>query len=280
MPQKPNSYHGNSVRNSIGPGSRLKKMAASPGALNASLNSSFNLNSSTNSTDVPWHDDRKPSGRKRLGSSKRRGPLSTAEIAPSSGFPALSEIDGIDPDEELRDQLREPLEECSRQRLRAIRISLRRLGGNVENRITGKELWSVFSEHNIKISGRIFQMILNKYEDQFGVDYEKLWKFMVEAQKLTGRDSVQATNKLNESFSRFSASSLEEYDAEDINMLVRLHRALQNSTEFDLDEMRATCQDRDKGRSGQIDKKQMRKICDEQHLTSAWRIAEWFVEQV
>ncbi|XP_077867606.1 uncharacterized protein LOC100375410 [Saccoglossus kowalevskii] len=262
MPQKP-GHHG-SLR--TGPSTKHKKMAAGSSGLNVSLNGSFNLSSSLISSDFPWHDEKKSGGRKRIGSSKRRAPLSTADGGPPTGFATLMEIDGVDPDEELQQQLKDPLQEISRQRLRAIRINFRRLGGNVENRITGKELWSVFMEHNIKVSGRVFQLILNKYEDQFGVDYEKLWKFMVEAQKLTGRDSVQATNRLNNSFSHLHSSSLSEYDGEDMNMLVRLHRALQNSSEFELDDLRAVFKERDKGRSGQLEKKQMKKICEEFHL--------------
>ena len=88
-------------------------------------------------------------------------------------------------DDELLDALKPSLSDVSRQRLRAIQINFRRLG-NLENQITAKELNSVLSEHNIKLPGRTCQLILKKFEGKYGVDFEPLWKFMVQAQSRTG----------------------------------------------------------------------------------------------
>ena len=99
---------------------------------------------------------------------------------------SLPEIEGVNLDDELLEALKIPLIDVSRQRLRAIQISFRRLG-NLENQITSKELNSVLSEHNIKMPGRTFQLILKKFEGKYGVDFEPLWKFMVQAQSRTGK---------------------------------------------------------------------------------------------
>ena len=106
----------------------------------------------------------------------------------SKGFSetTLPEIEGVNLDDELLDALKNPLVDVSRQRLRAIQISFRRLG-NLENQITAKELNSVLTDHNIKMPVRTFQLILKKFEGKYGVDFEPLWKFMVQAQSRTGK---------------------------------------------------------------------------------------------
>ena len=44
-----------------------------------------------------------------------------------------------------------------------------------------------FSQENyVKISSRTFQMLCEVYEDALGVDYEKMWQALVEAQNHTG----------------------------------------------------------------------------------------------
>ena len=41
-------------------------------------------------------------------------------------------------------------------------------------------------ENYVKISSRTFQMLCEVYEDALGVDYEKMWQALVEAQNHTG----------------------------------------------------------------------------------------------
>ena len=103
----------------------------------------------------------------------------------SDRYTILPEIDGIDIDKELRESLSAPLKDVSRQRLRAIRISFRRLG-NTDNRVSTKDILVVLGEHNVRISNRTYQMIIRKFETAHGVDYEGLWTYMVEAQSKTG----------------------------------------------------------------------------------------------
>ncbi len=41
-------------------------------------------------------------------------------------------------------------------------------------------------ENHVKLSSRAFNMLVNTFEDAFGIDYEKLWKSLVAAQAKTG----------------------------------------------------------------------------------------------
>lgn len=96
--------------------------------------------------------------------------------------PPISEKDCM---EELREVLRKPLENVSRQRLRAILYGFRRKGG-LENRISVQHMNSVLIEHEVRLSSRITQLIRKGFEGKYGIDYESLWKLMCGSQALSG----------------------------------------------------------------------------------------------
>ncbi|XP_071787912.1 uncharacterized protein [Asterias amurensis] len=238
-------------------GSRYDRMAA-PG--HVSMNSGVNWSE--------FAEERKGGNQlPAIGSSglnhsiRKRAPLSTADFGTSDRYTILPEIDGIDIDKELRESLSAPLKDVSRQRLRAIRISFRRLG-NTDNRVSTKDILVVLGEHNVRISNRTYQMIIRKFETAHGVDYEGLWTYMVEAQSKTGRDSIQAINQNKQT----TPQPIQQLDAADIALVASISKALKTSSEYDLEEMRAVCQMRDISRHGQLPRKMFRRICLDQHI--------------
>lgn len=86
---------------------------------------------------------------------------------------------------ELHHQLKETLFECSRQRLRALHMSLRRQA-NSDTRINQKDLEKVFQENQIKVSSRAFQLLCEVFGDSYGINFDKMWKSLVTAQSQTG----------------------------------------------------------------------------------------------
>ncbi|XP_072020355.1 uncharacterized protein [Amphiura filiformis] len=194
----------------------------------------------------------------KMSNSKKKAPPSTAEVGFSES--SLPEIEGVNLDDELLEALKLPLIDVSRQRLRAIQISFRRLG-NLENQITAKELNSVLSEHNIKMPGRTFQLILRKFEGKYGVDFEPLWKFMVQAQSRTGRDSVIANNRSTNGLNPGQNGIAKE----DIDLIQKLHKALKG-TQYDLASLRVILQENDDSDHGVIPRKKIRGIFVDQRL--------------
>ncbi|XP_038046219.1 echinoderm microtubule-associated protein-like 4 isoform X2 [Patiria miniata] len=241
--------------------SRYDRMAA-PGHIH-------NMNNKVNWSEFVEEREQKggnqlpaiPGGSGLNNSFRKRAPLSTADLAASDRFTILPEIEGIDIDKELRESLSAPLKDVSRQRLRAIKISFRRLS-SMDNRISTKDALVVLGEHNIKISNRTYQMIVRKFETDRGMDIDSLWKYMAEAQASTGRESIQAINQNKQTTSQ----SLEKLDSEDIALLASINKALKSSNEYDLEEMRSVCQMRDISRQGSLPRKMFRRICLDQHL--------------
>ncbi len=44
----------------------------------------------------------------------------------------------------------------------------------------------MLQDNHIKLTGRAFQMLVDTFEDHFGIDYERLWKTLVVAQAKSG----------------------------------------------------------------------------------------------
>ncbi|XP_022099755.1 echinoderm microtubule-associated protein-like 4 isoform X2 [Acanthaster planci] len=246
---------------SISGPSRYDRMAA-PGHIH-------NMNSKINWSEFVEEREQKngnqlpaiPGGSGLNNSFRKRTPQSTADLTASDRFTILPEIEGIDIDKELRESLSGPLKDVSRQRLRAIKISFRRLS-NTDNRISTKDALVVLGEHNVKISNRTYQMMVRKFETDRGMDIESLWRYMAEAQASTGRDSIQAINQNKQTTSQ----PLQQLNAEDIALLTSINKALKSSNEYDLEEMRTVCQMRDISRQGSLPRKMFRRICLDQHL--------------
>ncbi|XP_078666341.1 uncharacterized protein LOC144908531 isoform X2 [Branchiostoma floridae x Branchiostoma belcheri] len=182
---------------------------------------------------------------------------------------ALMEIDGNqgqgEIEHEIREQLRGPLEDISRQRLRAMRMALRRYG-NVDSRISQKDLLTVFQEHGLKISSRLLAHMLHRYENQFGIDYENMWKLMYDTQHTTGRDSVMAKNASNEN-SNSDQLNQSFHNSADLKLVERIKTQFAKSgDEFDLEEFRDELKVRDRGHTTTLSKKELKKAVAEMQI--------------
>ncbi|XP_078666344.1 echinoderm microtubule-associated protein-like 2 isoform X5 [Branchiostoma floridae x Branchiostoma belcheri] len=187
----------------------------------------------------------------------------------TSDLGALMEIDGNqgqgEIEHEIREQLRGPLEDISRQRLRAMRMALRRYG-NVDSRISQKDLLTVFQEHGLKISSRLLAHMLHRYENQFGIDYENMWKLMYDTQHTTGRDSVMAKNASNEN-SNSDQLNQSFHNSADLKLVERIKTQFAKSgDEFDLEEFRDELKVRDRGHTTTLSKKELKKAVAEMQI--------------
>ncbi|XP_074661561.1 77 kDa echinoderm microtubule-associated protein-like [Tubulanus polymorphus] len=161
----------------------------------------------------------------------------------------------IAPDQELMHLLIKPMKDCSRQRLRSIHMGLRKYG-NMDCRISSKDISLVMQENGLKLSSRVFQMLVEKFEDQLGVDYEKLWKTLVYAQSKTGRDSVEALNTDNANDT--SNTSVLPPEARDQDLIFRVECELARSRlQPDLNELRRILQIMDKQKTGQLEQQKI-----------------------
>ncbi|GFO14449.1 echinoderm microtubule-associated protein-like 1 [Plakobranchus ocellatus] len=161
---------------------------------------------------------------------------------------AKNDADDSDPEEKLCSHLQTCMAECSRQRLRALQMSLRHYG-NVDNR-----------ENQIKLSHRAIQMMTDLYQDSQGIDYNRLHSCMDRAHLKTGRDSVKARNKRNDLETK-QAMSVDQIDKDFLKrleeLLVREHKY------FDIDMLRTEFSKWDHHRLGKIDKEGAVLICND-----------------
>ncbi|XP_072174360.1 uncharacterized protein [Diadema setosum] len=200
--------------------------------------------------------------------SKKITPPSTSELGLTMrlSYNLLPDVHDDAINEELLEALRQGLQDVSRQRLRFVLISFRRQA-NQENCLALRDVINILSENKVKFKTRTLKLLQMKFEKKHGLDYEALWKLMVEAQSRTGRDSVQATygkrDQLDASGSHLSSAIS---DARDVELLTKLNKILQTSDGFDLKEMRAVCKSSDVSQHGLIPKKRFRKICSDQCL--------------
>ncbi|XP_064644158.1 echinoderm microtubule-associated protein-like 2 [Lineus longissimus] len=187
-------------------------------------------------------------------------------MRPSTDGRMLLQEDGpsTDMELELMQQLVNPMQDCSRQRLRAIQMGLRR-DGNIESRITSNELKLVFKENGLRLPSRAFQMLVSKYEDNQGIDYEKLWKCLVKTQQNSGRDSVRAMNARNHMDTANAVTVLP--DVRDAELIKRLEKQFMKAKfQPELTELRLIFQERDEGKGGQISRHEVVQTCSDFHL--------------
>ncbi|XP_041356137.1 echinoderm microtubule-associated protein-like 2 isoform X2 [Gigantopelta aegis] len=165
----------------------------------------------------------------------------------------------VDPKEKLEKALKDALEQYSRQRLRAVHMSLRRYG-NVEARISQKDLLQALQENEVNLSNRLFQMILEIFEDHVGVDYEDMYKCLTAAHDKTNRDSVKA-RRLRNDLSAHADVSLEKQDAEFLRRIEEM--LIKNKVFFDIDALRKDFQSWDSTRTGKIAKESILMVCND-----------------
>ncbi|CAC5425874.1 EML1_2 [Mytilus coruscus] len=142
----------------------------------------------------------------------------------------------------------ENVSEYSRQRMRALQMSLRHYS-NVDGRISVKELNLACQDNNIQLNSRVLQILQGKFEDQHGVNIEKLYQYLSEAHSRSGRDSVMAM-RLRNDLEPHKDTNQEEKDAD---LLRRLEELLvKDNTFFDIEALRLAFQLKDKQKTGKI----------------------------
>uniref|UniRef100_A0A2C9LPB0 EML-like second beta-propeller domain-containing protein n=1 Tax=Biomphalaria glabrata TaxID=6526 RepID=A0A2C9LPB0_BIOGL len=169
------------------------------------------------------------------------------------------ESDSSDPEEKLCTCLEALLTECSRQRLRALRMSLRHYS-NVDNRVSFKDIQTSLQENQVRLSQRALTMISEIFEDGQGIDYEKLYACLTKAHLRTGRDSIKARNKRNDLNAK-QALTLEQIDQDFLRRLEEL--LVKDQTYFDVPLLRNEFSKWDQHRVGQMAKEGAQLICCE-----------------
>ncbi|KAK0067734.1 echinoderm microtubule-associated protein-like 2 isoform X3 [Biomphalaria pfeifferi] len=169
------------------------------------------------------------------------------------------ESDSSDPEEKLCTCLEALLTECSRQRLRALRMSLRHYS-NVDNRVSFKDIQTSLQENQVRLSQRALTMISEIFEDGQGIDYEKLYACLTKAHLRTGRDSIKARNKRNDLNAK-QALTLEQIDQDFLRRLEEL--LVKDQAYFDVPLLRNEFSKWDQHRVGQMAKEGAQLICSE-----------------
>ncbi|XP_076105646.1 echinoderm microtubule-associated protein-like 2 [Mytilus galloprovincialis] len=138
--------------------------------------------------------------------------------------------------------------EYSRQRMRALQMSLRHYS-NVDGRISVKELNLACQDNAIQLNSRVVQILQGKFEDQHGINIDKLFQYLSEAHSRSGRDSVMAMHLRNDLEPHMDTNP-EEKDAD---LLRRLEELLvKDNTFFDIESLRLAFQLKDKQKTGKI----------------------------
>ncbi|CAD5122248.1 DgyrCDS10695 [Dimorphilus gyrociliatus] len=164
---------------------------------------------------------------------------------------------------ELHHQLKDTLAECSRQRLRALHMSLRRQA-NSETRINQKDLDKVFQENQIKVSSRAFQLLCEVFGDSYGINFDKMWKSLVTAQCQTGRDSVLAQERKHEINSDAFYVTPEQRDAD---LISRIEKQLTSSRiPYNIDKLKNACQKKDSDKVGKVRQTELHNIFMDQNF--------------
>ncbi|XP_021366584.1 echinoderm microtubule-associated protein-like 1 [Mizuhopecten yessoensis] len=192
----------------------------------------------------------------------RKTPKATEIVETPNTFKREPIQDVNDPEEKALQYIAEHLRDYSRQRLRAVHMSLRHYS-NVELRVSQKDLGQAFQENHVKLSNRVVQILLGRFEDQQGVDFEKMYRYMTEAHTRSGRDSVMALQSRNDMIPRPEMTPEEK----DNDILARLEDLLvRSNTFFDLPELREAFQYKDRDKTGRVDKTEMFDICGRRNV--------------
>ncbi|KAK3763267.1 hypothetical protein RRG08_028177 [Elysia crispata] len=168
-----------------------------------------------------------------------------------------NEAEDSDPEEKLCTHLQTCLAECSRQRLRALQMSLRHYG-NVDNRVSYKDMQTSLQESQIKLSQRAVQMMTDLFQDAQGIDYTRLYSCMDRAHLRTGRDSVKARHKRNDLETK-QAMTIDQVDNDFLRRLEEL--VVREEICFEIDKLRTEFSKWDHHRLGKIDKEGATLIC-------------------
>ncbi|KAH9509654.1 Echinoderm microtubule-associated protein-like 1, partial [Bulinus truncatus] len=193
--------------------------------------------------------------------SKQRGRKTKTkpDVEESSETEETKEAESSDPEEKLCACLETLLTECSRQRLRALRMSLRHYS-NVDNKVSFKDVQTSLQENQVRLNQRALTMISEIYEDGQGIDYEKLYSSLTKAHLKTGEDSIKARKKRNDLNAK-QALTLEQIDQDFLRRLEEL--LIKDQTYFDIALLRTEFSKWDQHRVGQMAKEGALLICSE-----------------
>ncbi|KAL5020042.1 hypothetical protein ScPMuIL_002934 [Solemya velum] len=170
----------------------------------------------------------------------------------------------ISKEEKMRNFIAESLRECSRQRLRAVHWSMCQYG-NVEARITVKDLQQAFQDNHVDLPQRVFQHLVESYDDVHGIDYVSLYRYLLDAHALSGRDSVLAMYS-NGDAEEGGGSVSKQSDRND-GYVQRIQGLLiGENTLMDLDGLKEALEERDKNKSGCIARQEVLDLCNEYQL--------------
>ena len=169
--------------------------------------------------------------------------------------------DELDAEDSLESQLVPCLASCSRQKMRAIHMALKRMGNN-DNRISSKDFYQILTnEYGIKFTPRVVQIIQETFEDNQGIQYEKIFKCMEGAHQRTGRDSVDAALARNDLQTRKTTKTLQEWMEE---LISRVEEQVSRADVFlDFEDLRKRMEEKDSGKSGLLSKQDLLVFCNE-----------------
>ncbi|XP_033726226.1 echinoderm microtubule-associated protein-like 2 [Pecten maximus] len=220
-------------------------------------------------SNTPWRrnqpdngDDKDSRRNIRTADKRRKTPKATEIVTIPNTLNKEPIQDVNDPEEKALQYMAEHIKDYSRQRLRAVHMSLRHYS-NVELRVSQKDLGQAFQENHVKLSNRVIQLLLERFEDQHGVDFEKMYRYLTDAHTRSGRDSVLALQCRNDMIPRPEMTSEER----DNDILARLEDLLvRSNTFFDLPELREAFQYKDRDKTGRIEKSEMFDICGRRNV--------------
>ncbi len=164
----------------------------------------------------------------------------------------------------LRQQMKQALSEMSRQKLRNMHIHMRRIA-NVDSRVKSGDLWDLFTEQNVAISKKTFQLLLHHFSDPFGIEYESILRLMKETHSRTGRDSVQAKYQVSR---KEEKKELLLESEEDVQLLEEMKKRFKANTltQFSLALFEDQLEQQDYTKSGVLSKKEVRKVAESMQL--------------
>ncbi|ELU04693.1 hypothetical protein CAPTEDRAFT_198144 [Capitella teleta] len=164
---------------------------------------------------------------------------------------------------ELIHQLTNALKDCSRQRLRALQMSLRS-SATMDHCVSNKDLVQGFQDNHIKISSRTLQLIADVLEGSRGLNIDALWKDLANAQAKTGRDSVLAQNTRNDKVDTARVQTPVSKEHKDRDLVRRLRIQLAEARNpYDLADMRMKCKGKDVNKAGKIKRDELLELVTE-----------------
>ncbi|XP_055338387.1 echinoderm microtubule-associated protein-like 1 [Paramacrobiotus metropolitanus] len=170
---------------------------------------------------------------------------------------------------EMTHILLEAVSKCSRQKMRFILMTLRRLGG-VDGYMSYADFTRILQDNGLSIPSTASGLVQSNCSTSLGVDSEKVWKLLMEVHAQTDRDSVRARKSLH---MRTPIISVFADPGGDRELLERMETELlaagagiteaddKTNIRFDMDAFKTAVLALDKTRQGHIPNTQLVKVC-------------------